>query len=292
LGAGVTIWGALAMLTSAPFDNWWHDAYGLDVEILSPPHSVLAAGMYFHVVGGLLLVLSLQNCSAEAQQTLGRGLFAFAGGILVCLAAIMVTEKSLPNQQHTGGFYQISCGLYPFFLVALARASKLPWPATTIAGIYMGLIGAAVWILPLFPAQPMLAPIYNPVKHMVPPAFPLLLVVPALAMDLVFRWIGKGRGWRRDLLLVPWLATAFTGLFTLTQWHFSKHLISPAAENRFFNGSGFFTFADARSEWWHKFWRVDADPLNAKALLIAWLLAVLASAAGLAVGNWMSTVRR
>src|SRR5216110_1317532 len=35
LGAWVTIWGALAMLTSAPFDNWWHDAYGVDVKILS-----------------------------------------------------------------------------------------------------------------------------------------------------------------------------------------------------------------------------------------------------------------
>src|SRR5436189_891180 len=26
LGAWVCIWGSLAMLTSAPFDNWWHDA--------------------------------------------------------------------------------------------------------------------------------------------------------------------------------------------------------------------------------------------------------------------------
>ena len=292
LGAWVTIWGALAMLTSAPFDNWWHDAYGLDVEILSPPHSVLAAGMYFHVLGGLLLVLSLQNRSAEEQQTRGRGMFALAGGILVCLGAIMVTEKSLPNQQHSALFYQISCGLYPFFLVALARASKLTWPATTIAGIYMGLMCAAVWILPLFAAQPKLAPIFNPVKHMVPPAFPLLLIVPAFAMDLIFRWIGRGRGWKRDLLLVPLLATAFTGLFTVTQWHFSKHLISPEAETWFFNGGGFFTFADTRTEWWHKFWRLDTDPLTAKALLVAWVLALVTSAAGLAVGNWMSKVKR
>src|ERR1041385_8051123 len=35
-GAWVSVWGCLAMLTSAPFDNWWHDAYGLDVKILSP----------------------------------------------------------------------------------------------------------------------------------------------------------------------------------------------------------------------------------------------------------------
>jgi hypothetical protein len=292
LGAWVTIWGALAMLTSAPFDDWWHNAYGLDVEILSPPHSVLAAGMYFHVLGGLLLVLSLQNRSADEQQERGRGLFAFAGGILICMAAIMVTEESFPNLQHSGLFYKISCGLFPFFLAALGRASRLALPATSIAGIYMALTCAGVWILPLFPAQPMLAPIYNPVKYMVASAFPLLLIVPAFAMDLIFRWIGRGRGWRRDLMLVPLLATAFTGLFTLTQWNFSRHLISRESENWFFNGSGFFTFADGRTEWWNKFWRLDVDPLTLKALFISWLLAVMASAAGLAIGNWMSKVKR
>lgn len=293
LGAWVTIWGALAMLTSAPFDNWWHDAYGLDVEILSPPHSVLAAGMFFHVMGGLLLVLSLQNRSAEEQQPRGRGLFAFAGAILVCLASIMITEKSLPNQQHGGLFYKIACATYPFYLVALARASRLSWPATTIAGIYMGLMCAAVWILPLFPAQPMLAPIYNPLTHMAPPAFPLLLVVPAVAMDLIFRCIGRGRGWKWDyLLLAPLLATAFTGLFFVTQWKFSEYLISPEAMNRFFAGTGFFTFADQRTDRWHAFWNLDTDPVTPQAMAIAWGLALAASVVGLAAGNWMSRVKR
>src|SRR5580658_10773199 len=35
LGAWIAIWGAAAMLTSGPFDNWWHNAYGLDVKIIS-----------------------------------------------------------------------------------------------------------------------------------------------------------------------------------------------------------------------------------------------------------------
>ena len=43
LGAWVTIWGTFVMITSAPFDNWWHNAYGLDVKIVSPPHMVLAS---------------------------------------------------------------------------------------------------------------------------------------------------------------------------------------------------------------------------------------------------------
>ena len=53
LGGWVCIWGAVAMLTSAPFDDWWHNAYGLDVKIVSPPHMVLAAGMMAIVIGEL-----------------------------------------------------------------------------------------------------------------------------------------------------------------------------------------------------------------------------------------------
>ena len=37
LGAWVCVLGCGAMLTSAPFDDWWHNAYGLDVRIVSPP---------------------------------------------------------------------------------------------------------------------------------------------------------------------------------------------------------------------------------------------------------------
>ncbi len=45
LGAFIVLWGGIAMLTSAPFDNWWHNAYGLDVTVVSPPHILLMTGM-------------------------------------------------------------------------------------------------------------------------------------------------------------------------------------------------------------------------------------------------------
>src|SRR6476469_7993799 len=63
LGAWVCIWGCGAMLASAPFDNWWHDAYGLDVQIISPPHMVLALGIVAITVGALLLTLARQKQS-------------------------------------------------------------------------------------------------------------------------------------------------------------------------------------------------------------------------------------
>ena len=44
LGAFICAWGGVAMITSAPFDNWWHAAYGLDVKIISPPHILRGHG--------------------------------------------------------------------------------------------------------------------------------------------------------------------------------------------------------------------------------------------------------
>src|SRR6185503_14965188 len=75
LGAWVTIWGALAMLTSAPFDDWWHEAYGVDVKILSPPHTVLALGMWAIMLGALFLILREQNLAPDGEPAPGRFLF-------------------------------------------------------------------------------------------------------------------------------------------------------------------------------------------------------------------------
>src|SRR5215471_15598081 len=87
LGAWVTIWGALAMLTSAPFDNWWHDAYGVDVKILSPPHTVLALGMWATVLGALMLILREQNLAPPGQAEPGRLLFLYASGLVIVMAS-------------------------------------------------------------------------------------------------------------------------------------------------------------------------------------------------------------
>ncbi len=68
LGAFIVSWGAAAMITSAPFDNWWHNAYGLDVKILSPPHVLLALGMLGIRFGGLVLALAEMNRAQGAYR--------------------------------------------------------------------------------------------------------------------------------------------------------------------------------------------------------------------------------
>lgn len=64
LGAFVAAWGGVAMLVSAPFDDWWHNAYGLDVRIISPPHMVLAAGFFGIEFGTVMLLLAFMNRAA------------------------------------------------------------------------------------------------------------------------------------------------------------------------------------------------------------------------------------
>lgn len=289
IGAWVIIWGAFMMLLSAPFDDWWHNAYGLDVEILSPPHTVLAAGMYAVAIGALLLVLSWQNRSGKASGSL---LFIFAAGVLLTMSTIIVTEMSYPNQQHGSLFYQVSAAIYPLYLVAAARASKLPWAATGAAFIYMLISCAMVWILPLFEAQPMLAPIYNPVDRMVPPSFPLLLVVPGLAIDLVMKFFGKQTGFWRDTFLAVLLGAVFLGTFFLVQYFFSKFLIGPGADNWFFAGNHQWPYFVKVSDWRFRFWDPLGDPLTWKGMGIALALAIFKARISLGFGNWMRKVQR
>ncbi len=303
-GAWLCVWGAVAMLTSAPFDDWWHNAYGLDVKILSPPHVVLAVGMWAIVLGALFLVLREQNLAAEirassanAATTLpGQWLFVLAGGIIVAMAAVFLVEKSWPNQHRTQTFLLISCATYPTYLVALSRASRFRFGATMIAGIYMLIFMLQGWILPQFTGHPKLGPVYNPVDYFVPLSFPMVLIVPAFALDLL-RWgIKPERGWIRGWLYAFAAAIAFTGLFLATQWFFSAFLISPAAKNPFFFTDIHWGYTDQRGDFRNMFWSESSPPRNAPLSMagvwIALGLAFFKCRIGLWLGSWMAKVKR
>ena len=287
LGAWVAIWGAVAMLTSAPFDNWWHAAYGLDVKILSPPHVLLGLGLLGISVGALLLVLARQN---RANDGAGAELFVFAGGVFLTLGSVFVSEFTFPNQQHTAFFYEVCSVVLPFRIVALGRAGRISWPATRAAAVYMGLTCSMIWILQLFPAQPKLAPIFNPVTHMVPPPFPLLLVFPALGIDVALRNAGDARGWLRQLLLAAGLGAIFVLLLLATQWYFSAFLLTPRADNWFFAGNRIWSYAAGPGKYRTMFWR--GETVTASSLGISWGLAALGSLLGLSWGGWMRKVQR
>jgi hypothetical protein len=128
---------------------------------------------------------------------------------------------------------------------------------------------------------------------MIPPEFPLLLVIPALAIDLLLQ-----RGGRRDWLLAPVVGVSFVALMIMVHWFWGEFLLSPAAHNYFF-GAGQWAYMVRPGPWQHQFWDVPttADgslslPLLFRGLGFAALIGTVSARIGLWWGNGMSRVRR
>src|SRR5687768_6070916 len=257
LGAWVCIWGALMMITSAPFDDWWHNAYGLDVRIISPPHVVLAVGMISIQIGAMIMALAAQNrAHDEEAQRFGK-FFTLAAGILLAMHATVIMEyAAFGNQMHGSVFYRATALGIPAILVAAGRASKLRWPATTTAGIYMAIVLAMIWTLQLFPAQPKLAPIFNPVTHMVPPPFPLLVIIPAVAIDLLMRRV-RGHDWVLSVLT----GLMYVAIMLAVHWFFAEFLLSPYARNFVF-GVDQWAYTERLGPWRYQYWDIGRDAVG------------------------------
>jgi hypothetical protein len=296
LGAWITIWGTFAMLASAPFDDWWHSAYGLDVKIVSPPHMLLFLGMLGILLGALALTASAQNRAADKGDALRDAwLYAAAGGIVCLIFASGTLEYSWPNEQHTALYYEIWGGVFPLMLVGYSRAGRLAYGATAAALVFMLIWFVMGQVLRLVPAVPMLAPIWNPRTYLWPPYFPALLVVPALGIDLVRRRFGGANPW---LLSLAFGATFVVLLFAV-QWPFASFMISDASHNWFFNGQEW-PYTTRGGPWQHMFWASERGGGEGypgiKSVLpglgSAIMIATVSSRLGMAWGRWMARVRR
>src|SRR3954469_6544887 len=105
LGAFIASWGGIAMLTSAPFDNWWHDAYGLDVKILSPPHVVLFTGVYAILAGTLVLIAGHMNRAMGAEQKAARNMYLYVAGITTIAASVVILQLTSRTLLHNSSPY-------------------------------------------------------------------------------------------------------------------------------------------------------------------------------------------
>jgi hypothetical protein len=290
LGAWLCIWGAIAMVTSAPFDDWWHNAYGLDVKILSPPHAVLALGILAIQLGAMFMVLAWQNRGeAASSSTALRWLYAFAAALVVLNFATMVSEYTWRIFQHGTLFHQVVAGVLLMPLVAAGVSGRLRWPATATAAMYFGFLLVLVWILPLFPAEPKLAPVRNPLTQMMPPQYPLLLFVPAIGLDLVLQRWTKPRGW----LLAAALSVVFVTVFVAVQWPFATFLNSELARNPLFGQHLLPYMIPATSALAEgRFINAASGVELMRGLLIALGLGIVSARLGIGWGAWMRKVQR
>ncbi|HSS37545.1 MAG TPA: hypothetical protein VLT58_02135 [Polyangia bacterium] len=288
LGAFISAWGGGAMLASAPFDDWWHNAYGLDVKILSPPHVVLALGIIALHVGALVMIAGALNRSEGARRRTLELLVIIVGGNLVVGLLTLFMEKTVRPFMHLGSFYfVVGLAVVPV-LAAVQGAAGRRWAATSVVVAYSVFLLALLWTFPLVPAQPKLGPVLVPVTCLVPPEFPLLLLPAALALDAWSRQ-RRGRPGRPNVVIGGLL---FVSVFLLCQWPFASFLMSPPARN-FFWGARYFDFWLPASTAYRRYAFLQ-EPAPATAI---WLAAAvggtaLALAAGRGVGGWLARLRR
>ena len=83
------------MITSAPFDDWWHNAYGLDVKIISPPHMVLALGIVAVELGALILLLGFLNRASDNDKPMLRWLFLYIASMILVITATIPDGRDL-----------------------------------------------------------------------------------------------------------------------------------------------------------------------------------------------------
>ena len=290
LGAFIATWGCVAMLTSAPFDNWWHNAYGLDVKIVSPPHTLLSLGSFAIKVGALALMAGLMNRAQPEVKRKLTWLSVFVGAVCVTQLGLILTIPTWPVNMHTAQCYLAVAIAIPAVLVGPAWGVMKRWACTQVAGTYAVILLVFQWILPLIPAEPKLGPVYQHVTHLIPLRFPLLFIVPAFFLDLLWTKTEQWGRWKLAAVSGPLFMLSFLAV----QWPFANFLMLPAARNWFF-GMAYFAYFDPAGLLYDPYKFQIAEKTRGEFWIMmaaAVLVSVITTRLAFAWGDWMRRMRR
>lgn len=235
LGFMVSGFGSLALVVAAPFDNYWHQLYGIDVSIWEPFHMM---GMFGNTVAifGLMVLLSSEFNRAVRRGELGAragltsssvavaGLrgddtwrhptqLAMAAGLLVALTAtFIVAIPAAQGSKIVGHIVGVPVFVYPILLgvllpMALALAGLImrsPFAATSVAlmmtvwrFLTMYTVPIAVEQLRLSEGMP-----YRPgmpYPQLLSRYLPLTLILGGIAVDWYRHWHKKRQSAREAL---------------------------------------------------------------------------------------------
>lgn len=108
---GIGVIGALAVIGSAPVDEWWHRAFGRDAVLWSPPH-------LFAVVGTIALATAFAFITGCSHRPLGpaRWIRSAAGAPVIGAWLVLVLEYDTDVPQYSAVWY------LPVLATALAAA--------------------------------------------------------------------------------------------------------------------------------------------------------------------------
>lgn len=289
-GAFLAAWASLTLFASVPFDDWWHRAYGIEVgSLLTPPHLVGVLGTIVAKVGAMAWIASLIHRSKDAMRVRLTWLFLLIGSIALAELSVVIAPPTWSWNMHTANCYLATAMLIPILMIAPGWGSAHRWGCTITGAMYMGIGLACEWLLPLFPAQPKLGPVYHNVTHLVPLRFPLLLIVPGLVADLLLQKLQRRSSWFKAVCVGP----AFLLSLLAVQWPFANLLMSPASRNWIF-GTAYFSYLDPAGVLYdpYKFHATEPIAVFVFTMLATLVVSILTTRFGLAWGEWMRKICR
>lgn len=153
--------GALAMVASAPFDDWWHRRYGIDVTIWSPPHLGGVVGSTVTLLGVLVeSAVGPAGVLGDGKRREWLGPLAFA----LASAGLLRTGLfgNIPASQYTfwGDDYSFQFFgwhnpyLFPvlmsvfgaYVMTAAARITRRGWMPLVVLGLALAINRLAQWV--------------------------------------------------------------------------------------------------------------------------------------------------
>jgi hypothetical protein len=144
-----------------------------------------------------------------------------------------------------------------------------------------------VWLFGALPAEAKLGPVYQPITHYVPLQFPVLVLAPAFALDLLR---ARCDAWPRALRAALY-GPVFVAVLAAVEWPFASFLMSEASRGWVF-GTAYQPYfmhpqwAEARYQFFD-----DGSSLP-RGLATAAIAGMIASYLGLVLGDAVARVRR
>lgn len=123
--------GMAITLAAAPFDNAWHEIYGIDITIWSPPHLLAIFGVSGAALGLSMLV-------APAARTPRPLLYHFLLGSFLGGLIISTGEFEFNGPQYRIAFHPIILSAVASFVLCAASGSYGRWSATRVALLFEG----------------------------------------------------------------------------------------------------------------------------------------------------------
>jgi hypothetical protein len=127
------------------------------------------------------------------------------------------------------------------------------------------------------------------VTQFIPPEFPLLVIVPAFALDWLWQRTANWGAWKQAAIS----GALFLAVFAAVQWPFGNFLMSPAARNWVF-GTGYFGYFTRPTSLYatYRFFPAETGAAFWEEAAIALAVAIGSTRFGLAWGDWMRRIQR